>query len=39
MKVKSTQWVIADKSGNKREGAYETEAEAAVAVKAGREVR
>jgi len=26
------QWVVADKGGNKREGAYETEAEAAVAL-------
>lgn len=32
MKNKSIQWVIADKSGDKREGAYETEVEAAVAL-------
>ena len=32
MKDKSIQWVVADKGGNKREGAYETEAEASVAL-------
>lgn len=32
MKVKSTQWVIADNRGQEREGAYETPAEAAVAL-------
>ena len=32
MKVKSTQWVIADNRGKEREGEYDTPAEAAVAL-------